>query len=101
MSQAEVAEQLQRSGLRDVEAALPILADLFRCDAVMYLPTEGLFAEVVRRPGLMDAIQRECHVMVAGPTTLFTLLTAMRMGFRSCQGWCLVLRFLQAPAPAI
>jgi len=51
--------------------------------AVMYLPTEGLFAEVVRRPGLMDAIQRECHVMVAGPTTLFTLLTAMRMGFRS------------------
>ena len=51
--------------------------------AVMYLPTEGLFAEVIRRPGLMDAIQRECHVMVAGPTTLFTLLTAMRMGFRS------------------
>lgn len=51
--------------------------------AVMYLPTEGLFAEVIRRPGLMDAIQREYHVMVAGPTTLFTLLTAMRMGFRS------------------
>jgi len=49
----------------------------------MYLPTEGLFAEVVRRPGLIDVIQRECHVMVAGPTTLFTLLTAMRMGFRS------------------
>ena len=51
--------------------------------AVMYLPTEGLFAEVVRRPGLVDALQRECHVMVAGPTTLYTLLTAMRMGFRS------------------
>jgi len=51
--------------------------------AVMYLPTEGLFAEVVRRPGLVDMMQRECHVMVAGPTTLFTLLTAMRMGFRS------------------
>jgi DNA recombination protein RmuC len=51
--------------------------------AVMYLPTEGLFAEVVRRPGLIDAIQRDCRVMVAGPTTLFTLLTAMRMGFRS------------------
>src|SRR2546430_445268 len=49
----------------------------------MYLPTEGLFAEVVRHPGLMDAIQRECHVMIAGPTTLFTLLSAMRMGFRS------------------
>jgi DNA recombination protein RmuC len=51
--------------------------------AVMYLPTEGLFAEVVRRPGLMDALQRECRVMVAGPTTLFTLLSAMRMGFKS------------------
>jgi DNA recombination protein RmuC len=51
--------------------------------AVMYLPTEGLFAEIVRRPGLVDWVQRECHVMVAGPTTLFTLLTAMRMGFRS------------------
>ncbi|HEX5454266.1 MAG TPA: DNA recombination protein RmuC [Stellaceae bacterium] len=51
--------------------------------AVMYLPTEGLFAEVVRRPGLIDAMQRDCHVMIAGPTTLFTLLTAMRMGFRS------------------
>ena len=51
--------------------------------AVMYLPTEGMFAEVIRRPGLVDALQRECHVMVAGPTTLFTLLTAMRMGFRS------------------
>src|SRR5579863_7405411 len=51
--------------------------------AVMYLPTEGLFGEVVRRPGLIDTIQREFHVMVAGPTTLFTLLTAMRMGFRS------------------
>lgn len=51
--------------------------------AVMYLPTEGLFAEVVRRPGLMDSLQRDCRVMVAGPTTLFTLLTAMRMGFKS------------------
>ncbi len=51
--------------------------------AVMYLPTEGLFAEIVRRPGLVDAIQRECRVMIAGPTTLSTLLTALRMGFRS------------------
>ncbi|MGE5268383.1 MAG: DNA recombination protein RmuC [Thiohalocapsa sp.] len=51
--------------------------------AVMYLPTEGLFGEIVRRPGLVDAMQREWRVMVAGPTTLFTLLTAMRMGFKS------------------
>ncbi len=51
--------------------------------AVMFLPAEGLFAEVVRRPGLVDALQREHRVMVAGPTTLVSLLTSLRMGFRS------------------
>jgi len=51
--------------------------------AVLFLPTEGLFAEVVRRPGLVDALQREWHIMVAGPTTLVTLLVSLRVGFRS------------------
>jgi DNA recombination protein RmuC len=51
--------------------------------AVMFLPTEGLFAEIIRRPGLVDWLQRECHVMVAGPTTLVSLLTSLRMGFRT------------------
>jgi len=51
--------------------------------AVMFLPTEGLFAEVVRRPGLVDMLQRDFRVMVAGPTTLVSLLTSLRMGFRS------------------
>jgi DNA recombination protein RmuC len=51
--------------------------------AVMFLPAEGLFAEVIRRPGLVDWLQRECRVMVAGPTTLVSLLTSLRMGFRS------------------
>jgi DNA recombination protein RmuC len=51
--------------------------------AVLFVPTEGLFAEILRRPGLLDALQRECQIMVAGPTTLFSLLTALRMGFRS------------------
>jgi DNA recombination protein RmuC len=51
--------------------------------AVMFLPTEGLFAEVIRRPGLVNWLQRECRVMVAGPTTLISLLTSLRMGFRS------------------
>jgi DNA recombination protein RmuC len=51
--------------------------------AVMFLPTEGLFAEVIRRPGLVDTLQRECRVMVAGPTTLVSLLTSLRMGFRT------------------
>ena len=49
----------------------------------MFLPTEGLFAEVVRRPGLIDQLQRECRVIVTGPTTLMALLTSLRMGFRS------------------
>lgn len=51
--------------------------------AVMFLSTEGLFAEVVRRPGLIDALQREHRVIVTGPTTLMALLNSLRMGFRS------------------
>lgn len=51
--------------------------------AIMFLPTEGLFAEVVRRPGLVDVLQREHRVVVAGPTTLAALLNSLQMGFRT------------------
>jgi DNA recombination protein RmuC len=51
--------------------------------AILFLPVEGLFAEVVRRPGLTDALQREQHVVVAGPTTLWALLNSLQMGFRT------------------
>ncbi len=51
--------------------------------AVLFLPTEGLFAEVIRRPGLVDALQREFRVVVTGPTTLMALLNSLRMGFRT------------------
>jgi DNA recombination protein RmuC len=51
--------------------------------AILYLPTEGLYAEVLRRPGLADLLQRECRVVVAGPTTLAALLNSLQMGFRS------------------
>ena len=51
--------------------------------AVMFLPTEGLFAEVLRRPGLCDGIQRDQRVMVSGPTTLAAMLTSLQMGFRT------------------
>jgi DNA recombination protein RmuC len=51
--------------------------------AVLFLPTEGLFAETVRRPGLVDALQRECRIVVTGPTTLMALLNSLRMGFRT------------------
>jgi DNA recombination protein RmuC len=51
--------------------------------AIMFLPTEGLFAEVVRRPGLVDVLQRDHKVLVSGPTTLMATLTSLRMGFRT------------------
>jgi DNA recombination protein RmuC len=50
---------------------------------IMYLPTEGLYAEVLRRPGLLEQLQRECHVIVTGPTTLAALLSSLQMGFRT------------------
>jgi DNA recombination protein RmuC len=75
-------EMRVRSAAKDISAkyvAPPHSTDF----AVMFLPTEGLFAEVIRRPGLVGWLQRECRVMVAGPTTLVSLLTSLRMGFRS------------------
>ena len=51
--------------------------------AIMFLPTEGLYAEVLRRPGLMDALQREYKVLAAGPSNLSALLTSLQMGFRT------------------
>ena len=51
--------------------------------ALLFLPTEGLYAETVRRPGLVEALQRDWRVVIAGPTTLLALLNSLRMGFRS------------------
>jgi DNA recombination protein RmuC len=51
--------------------------------AIMFLPTEGLYAEAIRRCGLVDKLQRECRVVVAGPSTLHAVLSSLRMGFRS------------------
>jgi DNA recombination protein RmuC len=51
--------------------------------AIMFLPTEGLYAEVIRRPELIEQLQRELRVMVAGPTTLAALLSSLQMGFRT------------------
>lgn len=50
---------------------------------ILYLPTEGLFAEVVRRTALVERLQRECRVTVAGPTTLTAMLNSLQMGFRT------------------
>lgn len=51
--------------------------------AILFLPTEGLYAEVLRRPGLFEALQHEHRVTVAGPTTLSALLNSLQMGFRT------------------
>lgn len=50
--------------------------------AILFLPFEGLYAEVLRRPGLIEAVQRQ-HVAICGPTTLGALLNSLRMGFRA------------------
>ena len=51
--------------------------------AVLFLPTESLYAEALRRPGLVEALQREHRVALAGPTTLLALLSSLQMGFRT------------------
>jgi DNA recombination protein RmuC len=53
--------------------------------AVMFLPTEGLYAEVMRRDGLQSDIQQNCHVTIAGPSTLSAILTSFQMGFHMLQ----------------
>lgn len=50
---------------------------------ILFLPTEGLFAEVIRRTGLVEFVQRECRVVIAGPTTLWSILNSLQMGFRT------------------
>jgi DNA recombination protein RmuC len=51
--------------------------------ALMFLPTEGLFAEAIRRVGLVEQVQRDCRVNFVGPTTLAALLNSLQMGFRT------------------
>lgn len=50
---------------------------------IMFLPVEGLYAEILRRPGLCDVLQRDYRIAVAGPTTLAALLNSLQMGFRT------------------
>ena len=51
--------------------------------AILFLPTEGLYAEVLRRPGLMEALSRDHRITLAGPTTLLAMLSSLQMGFRT------------------
>ncbi len=51
--------------------------------AIMFLPTEGLYSEVLRQPGMVEKLQQQYRVVVAGPTTLSAILNSLRMGFRT------------------
>jgi DNA recombination protein RmuC len=51
--------------------------------AILFLPTEGLYAEVMRRPGVADELQRKLRVTIAGPSTLAAILNSLQMGFRT------------------
>ncbi len=90
----------QRADVQGVEAAGKALEMRIRLDAksisekyiapphttdfaILFLPTEGLYAEVLRRPGLMENLSREHRIMLAGPTTLLAMLNSLQMGFRT------------------
>lgn len=77
--QLEKALRLQARSICEKYIAPPHTTDF----AVMFLPTEGLYAEAIRRPGLTDALQREHRVVIAGPTTVTALLNSLQMGFRT------------------
>ncbi|SNS74526.1 DNA recombination protein RmuC [Noviherbaspirillum humi] len=73
------AVRLQAKTISEKYLSPPLTTDF----AIMFLPTEGLYAEVMRRPGLADDLQRACRISIAGPSTLLALLNSLQMGFRS------------------
>ena len=78
-AQLERAIRIQAKSISDKYIAPPHSTDF----AVMFLPTEGLYAEALRRAGLTDALQREHRVVIAGPTTVTALLNSLQLGFRT------------------
>lgn len=78
-AQLERAIRIQAKSISDKYVCPPHTTDF----AVMFLPTEGLYAEVIRRAGLVDLLQREHRVVLAGPTTFTALLNSLQMGFRT------------------
>ncbi|MDE2077066.1 MAG: DNA recombination protein RmuC [Burkholderiales bacterium] len=71
--------RLEARTIREKYLAPPHTSDF----AILFVPTEGLYAEALRRPGLVESLQRECRVMLAGPTTLLATLNSLQMGFRT------------------
>jgi DNA recombination protein RmuC len=75
----EARLRLEARTIREKYIAAPYTTEF----AILFVPTEGLYAEALRRPGLVEALQREHRVTLAGPTTLLATLTSLQMGFRT------------------
>jgi DNA recombination protein RmuC len=75
----EARLRLEARSIHDKYLEPPFTTDF----AILFLPTEGLYAEALRRPGLVEALQREWRVVLTGPTTLLALLNSLQMGFRT------------------
>ncbi len=75
----EVRLKLEARSISEKYVQAPHTTDF----AILFVPTEGLYAEALRRPGLVEALQREHKVMLAGPTTLLATLNSLQMGFRT------------------
>jgi DNA recombination protein RmuC len=71
--------RLEARTIREKYIAAPHTTDF----GMLFVPTEGLYAEALRRPGLVEALQREHKVVLAGPTTLLAILNSLQMGFRT------------------
>lgn len=71
--------RLEARTIREKYVSAPHTTDF----AIMFLPTEGLYAEALRRPGLVESLQRDHRVALAGPTTLLATLSSLQMGFRT------------------
>jgi len=75
----ETRLRLEARTIREKYVAPPHTTDF----AILFVPTEGLYAEALRRPGLVQSLQQEHKVMLAGPTTLLATLNSLQMGFRT------------------
>jgi DNA recombination protein RmuC len=75
----EVRLKAEAKSIREKYVAAPHTTDF----AILFLPTEGLYAEALRRPGLAEMLQREHRVTLAGPSTLLATLSSLQMGFRT------------------
>ena len=77
--QLEARIRMEAKSISERYVAPPHTTDF----AILFLPTEGLYAEVLRRPGLMEALQRDHRITLAGPTTLMAMLNSLQMGFKT------------------